>query len=75
MSPHKGYTPTFVDNKGEPWESALCRISRTTVMVFICVYLIDVIVERPIISCSNKYNLHLKKCFADFVMFNPSNKV
>ena len=55
MSPCKGDTPTFVDNKGKPWEPALW----TTLLVFIYVYRIDIKIER-LISCSNEHNFHLK---------------
>ena len=45
----QGDTPTFVDNKGQPWGPALW----TTVLVFNYVYRIDINIER-LISCSNK---------------------
>ena len=55
MSPCKGDTPIFVENKGWTWEPALWM----TLSVFIYVYRIDMNIER-LMSCSSKHNLHLK---------------
>ena len=55
MSPCKGDTHIFVDNKGSTWEPALSM----TLLVFIYVYRIDMNIER-LMPCSNKHNLHLK---------------
>ena len=55
MSPCKGDTHIFVDNKGSTWEPALSM----TLLVFIYVYRIDMNIER-LVPCSNKHNLHLK---------------
>ena len=55
MSPCKGDSLTFVDNKGWPWGPALW----TTVLIFLYVRRIDINIER-LISCLNKHNLHLK---------------
>ena len=54
MSPCKGDTPIFVDNKGWTWEPA----SSMTLLVFIYVYRINMNIER-FMPCSNKHNLHL----------------
>ena len=55
MSPCKGDTPIFVDNKGWTWEPA----SSMTLLVFIYVYRINMNIER-LMTCSKKNNLHLK---------------
>ena len=62
MSPCKGDTPIFVDNKGQTWGPALWM----TLLVFSYVYRIDMNIEG-LMPCSNKHNLHLKNIL-------PSNK-
>ena len=61
MSPYKGDTPTFVDNKGQPWGTALWK----TVLVFNKVYCIDINIEQ-LISCLKKHNLHLENILCRF---------
>ena len=55
MSPYKGDTPIFLDNKGWTLEPALSM----ALLVFIYIHRIDMNIER-LMPCSNKHKLHLQ---------------